>query len=134
MKDKYKIELTKSQLQTLKVVLENYSRILIGQLGIGLEDILLKAGERHFPERSAKENREIAEDLIAQMHLKFWNQKYGTYYGVNYSELSDELIDMVEVIRHQLFLDSDRERHFSVDEYPPTHWNEKQPLIKVEKL
>ena len=83
---------------------------------------------------SIDELKEKLEDLLYQLKKLCWNQSKNASYGVNYSDYSDMLIDMYEVIRHELWKEDDKRLNYTVDAYPAHHWNGNEPLIKVEKL
>lgn len=134
---KYKIELTEYQLYLLKDAVENQFRNIIGQLDIGIKDICYEAIKRHYPELSTYYDRielnEKAKDLINQLHCLCWNQTPNASYGVKYSEESDTLIDMNEVIRHFLYKERG-DTAMTVDGDKPFHWNKDVELIKIEKI
>ena len=134
---KYKIELTEYQLKALSSVLDKQARLIFGQLDIAIEDECLEALVKHRHNgnyQDAYDDKEKLEDLLYQLKKLCWNQSKNASYGVNYSDYSDMLIDMHEVIRHELWKEDDKRLNYTVDAYPAHHWNGNEPLIKVEKL
>lgn len=138
----YKIELTEKQLQLLMRTCEVQSRLMIGQTDHA-EDIFFNALKRHkynndkdyWKNEEYQRDRDIVSDMLTTLHCMCWNQLPNQFYGVKYSPESDTLIDMVEVIRHQLWQDREGEKsRFTNDSYPAFHWNKKEPLIKIEKI
>lgn len=135
---KYNIELTEEQLKLLSQICDKYGRLIIGQLDHSLEDELCTALRKHSHDNQYTDEYFIERDCIKRtldsLHTLCWNQPSNQSYGVGYSRRSDTLFDMHEVIRHQLFLDGTRERLYQNREYPPMHWNKKEPLIKITQV
>ena len=135
--NKYKIELTEYQLKALSSVLNKQARLIFGQLDIAIEDECLEALVKHRHNgnyQDAYDDKEKLEDLLYQLKKLCWNQSKNASYGVRYSDYSDMLIDMHEVIRHELWKEDNERLNYTVDAYPAHHWNGNEPLIKVEKL
>lgn len=131
--EQYTITLSKSQLELLKVAIDKYGRLIIGQLNNGLWDILRDAISRHETDQGELYRSEIVEQALNLIKKTAWNHSPNQSYGVAYSETSDTLFDMKDVIRHKLWKDAGESTQHTVDAYPPHHWNKKVPLIKVEK-
>ena len=138
----YKIELTEKQLQLLMRTCEVQSRLMIGQTDHA-EDIFLNALKRHkynndkdyWKLEEYEDDRNWITEQLEELHCRCWNQLPNEFYGVKYSPESDTLIDMVEVIRHQLWQDREGEKSsFTNDSYPAFHWNKDEPLIKIKKI
>ena len=134
----YQITLSENQLNILNRITSDYARLVVGQTD-KLEGVFLKALKRHQSENLTKEEKGQEQDyvisLLETLHRICWKQNTNEFYGVGYSELSDTLIDMNEVIRHQLWQDYEGEKsRYTVDSDKPFHWNKKEPLIKIEKI
>lgn len=132
--EEYEITLTKSQLELLKVVCDNYGRIIIGQLEAGIGCRIDDAINRHETSHGRDYRSEVVKGALELIKKVAWDQGPSQSYGVGYSETSDELFDMTEVIRHQLWKDAGEVSRGTVDAYPPYHWNKKKPLIKIKKI
>lgn len=131
MKEKiYKITLTESQLRLLSEHSERSARVIAGQLEYGIRDILLealnKSGNRN--ENTIK----LIDDVLHFLKGICWNLPSHSAYGVGYDKESDTLWDMYEVIRHQLWRDSEDRVEYTNSSYPASHWNKEVPLIEVE--
>lgn len=126
----YKITLTESQLRLLSEHAERSARAITGQLEYGIRGILVEALEK-----TGKRNENTTKMLDDVLHfLKglCWNLSPHSAYGVGYDDESDTLWDMYEVIRHQLWKDSEEKIEFVNSAYPAIQWNKEIPLIKVE--
>lgn len=133
--NKYTIELSEKQLNLLMVTLDRSSRTIVGQLRKGISDYAEDAYERHFGEDMLwEEGMDKINQKLNELKKLCWDQDPNTHYGVGYSHESDILIDMVEVIRHKLYVDRGGEPNsIVVSSYPPYHWNKDVDLIKIRK-
>lgn len=136
---KYTIELDEGQIREINRALNFSLRCQIGQLNGELLSMLIDEYSVAQGENYSFENlgdlRDKLEELLGEIKKLVWNMAPNQSKGVGYSEEVDTLIDMNEVIRHALWLNIEGEKHsYTVDAYPPHHWNKKQPLIKVEKI
>lgn len=135
---KYTIELDEDQLREINRALNFSLRCQIGQLNgeflsMLLDEYSVAQGENYSFEDESNLRVKL-ESLINEIKRLVWNIAPNQSKGVGHSEEVDTLIDMNEVIRHALWLNIEGEKlSYTVDAYPPHHWNKKQPLIKVEK-
>lgn len=140
----YQITLTKEQLQLLMRTCEIQSRLIIGQTD-KLDDIFLEAIARHkydyknnpdyWKSDEYNEDREWITETLEELHKRCWQQATNQFYGVNYSKQSDSLIDMVEVIRHQLWKDTEGEKStITNNAFPAFHWNKEEKLIEIKQI
>lgn len=127
----YTITVTESQLRLLAEVTEKASRTIVGQLRYGVREELIRAMMRH--ETYSEDNMFLVDNLLRTIKALCWKQEEFTDYGVGYDKKSDTLWDMYEVMRHQLWKDSEEPLEYVVSAYPAHHWNKEEPLIKVEK-
>lgn len=138
--NKYKIELTEVQLRLISYVCEKFARLIIGQLDNAIKDELEDAILKHRYNGKFSDNFWVVRDTIKEklddLHTLCWNQSVNASYGAGYSEKSDTLIDINEVIRHELWKnDKDEDKpKYTNDAFSAFHWNKKEPLIKIEKL
>lgn len=135
---KYRIELTEKQVKLLSYVCDRFSRVIIGQLKAGIENELEEALLRHrfngeMTDDYWREREKIGETLDF-LHTFCYNQATNQSYGIRYSEDSDILIDIHQVLRHQLWLDDeDENKSTATVSSSSAHQWAKEPLIKIEK-
>lgn len=136
---KYTIEIDEWQLRAVNRALDFSTRCQVGQLNgeflsMLIHEYSVAQGENYsFDKMSAL--RDKLEDLLGEIKKLVWNMSTNQSKGVGHSEEVDTLIDMNEVIRHAIWLnDEDKKFSYIVDVKEPSHWNKKQPLIKVEKI
>lgn len=133
----YRITLTESQLRLLGEVSEKFARIIVGQLYHGMGEEMEVAYEMHHNTPiydSEDDDREELDRLLNGIKKLCFKQEPNSSYGVGYNEKSDTLLDIHEVIRHQLWSDSKDKPKFINGSYPAHHWNEDVPLIEVNKI
>lgn len=130
---KYRITLTEGQMKLLSKVLDKQARLIVGQLDYAIEEELLRASRKHRPENEGV-TRLYVQQILKRLSYVCWGTKDSERFGVGYSEDSDTLWDMQEVIRHQLWKDDEFRNQFVVSSNPAVHWNKKEPLIEVEKV
>lgn len=137
MEEQYQITLNKEQLFLLKEITDKFARLIIGQLDNSVGEVMRAAVLRHI---TKGEINDVYMDLSNQINVELnllhklcWDQKPNEFFGVKYSEKSDTLFDMYEVIRYFLYQE-DEDNLSILGSNKPFHWNEKQPLIKIEKL
>lgn len=134
---KYQITLTQSQLRLISEVTEKFARIIIGQISNGIGAEMETAYRKHhdkFIFESKGGDREKLNNLLNEIKKLCFKQEPDVSYGVGYSDKSDTLFDMHEVIRHQLWKDLEDRPDYVNSAYPAHHWNKKVPLIEIEKL
>lgn len=140
----YQITLTKEQLQLLMLTCEIQSRLIIGQTDKA-DDIFLEAIARHkydsknnpdyWKSEEYDHDRAWITETLEELHCTCWQQASNQFYGVHYSKQSDSLIDMVEVIRHQLWIDQEGEKSsITNDSFPANHWNREDQLIEIKQI
>lgn len=138
MEKQYQITLNEDQLNLISRSLDILARIKSGQLDIGLEDILnealLKQKYKGKMTDDFWDERDEITEMLKALKLKVWNQHYNASHGVNYSEETDTMRDMHEVMRHVRWLETSPLQSYTVDASPPYHWNKLVPLIKVKKI
>lgn len=132
---RYSIDLTESQVRLLSKVCDNQARAIIGQLENSLGDLLYRGAEKHKDEGEVVwDLRDEYIDKLNEIKRVVWKQKPYQSYGVGYSKESDTLFDIHEVLRQQLWKDSEDKPSFTVDSYEPFHWNKENPLIEVKEI
>ena len=138
MEKQYQITLNEDQLNLISRSLDILARIKAGQLDVGLEDILYEALLKQKYKGKLTDDfwdeRDEITEMLKALKLKVWNQHYNASHGVDYSEETDTMRDMHEVMRHVRWLESPTLQSYTVDANPPFHWNKSVPLIKVNKI
>jgi hypothetical protein len=141
MEKEYTIKLTKRQLQLLSYACDRMSRLIEGQDWI-YQELMEQAWEKRCKEvvgGHGMDNewdggwykmREDAEDISKKIKKRFWGCEPNQMYGIKYDSVSDTLYDMHQVMRHQLWLDSDRQ-FIGVDSSEAMQVSD-EPLIKIE--
>ncbi|MCM1221898.1 MAG: DUF4406 domain-containing protein [Lachnospiraceae bacterium] len=102
----FEMTLNKRQMQVLSDACDHYSRILCGQLDVGLEDAIEKGIQREYTTATfdkKHEIRETAREKIDEIKMLIWNMGRGASHGVKYDDNSDLLFDIHQVLRHQLW-------------------------------
>lgn len=102
----FEITLNKRQMQVLSAACDNYSRILCGQLDVGLEDTIERGLDREYTTATLDKKFEIRDtirDKLAEIKMLVWNMGRGASYGVNYDDDADLLFDIHQVLRHHLW-------------------------------
>lgn len=130
MDEIYNIKLTKNQLELLNKLCDNYSRLMVGQLDIGLDDILQYSIDRH--KLKGEDTTDIMNDIkekLRDITNIVWKD---SHLGVGYSKDVNTLIDIHQVIRHKLWEDNGKLTKHTVDSYPPHHWNRDTPLMDIK--
>lgn len=125
----YQLTVTKEQAEIIRLSVEIYARLRMGQIRNVLMDGL--------PERFSWDKAEpIVEEFRANLFPELARNQY---YGVNHEEKIDEAVDIYEVIRHQLawdrVMESGREspEFHSVDHNEPFHWSDL-PLPEIARI
>ena len=141
MEKEYTIKLTKHQLQLLSYACDRMSRLIEGQDWI-YQELMEQAWEKRCKEAVGGHGmdkewdggwykmREDAEDISKKIKKRFWGCEPNQMYGIKYDSVSDTLYDMHQVMRHQLWLDSDRQ-FIGVDSSEAMQVSD-EPLIKIE--
>lgn len=141
MEKEYTIKLTKRQLQLLSYACDRMSRLIEGQ-DWTYQELMEQAWEKRCKEAVGGHGmdndwdggwykmREDAEDISKKIKKRFWGCEPNQMYGIKYDSVSDILYDMHQVMRHQLWLDSDRQ-FIGVDSSEAMQISD-EPLIKIE--
>lgn len=141
MEKEYTIKLTKRQLQLLSYACDRMSRLIEGQDWV-YQELMEQAWEKRCKEAVGGHGmdkewdggwykmREDAEDISKKIKKRFWGCEPNQMYGIKYDSVSDTLYDMHQVMRHQLWLDSDRQ-FIGVDSSEAMQVSD-EPLIKIE--
>ena len=141
MEKEYTIKLTKRQLQLLSYACDRMSRLIEGQDWI-YQELMEQAWEKRCKEAVGGHGmdkewdggwynmRQDAEDISKKIKKRFWGCEPNQMYGIKYDSVSDTLYDMHQVMRHQLWLDSDRQ-FIGVDSSEAMQVSD-EPLIKIE--
>ena len=141
MEKEYTIKLTKRQLQLLSYACDRMSRLIEGQDWV-YQELMEQAWEKRCKEAVGGHGmdkewdggwykmREDAEDISKKIKKQFWGCEPNQMYGIKYDSVSDTLYDMHQVMRHQLWLDSDRQ-FIGVDSSEAMQISD-EPLIKIE--
>lgn len=141
MEKEYTIKLTKHQLQLLSYACDRMSRLIEGQDWV-YQELMEQAWEKRCKEAVGGHGmdkewdggwykmREDAEDISKKIKKRFWGCEPNQMYGIKYDSVSDTLYDMHQVMRHQLWLDSDRQ-FIGVDSSEAMQVSD-EPLIKIE--
>ena len=99
------ITCTEKQLSMLEFICERYSRLVMGQLDISLQDICEEAWEKLHKDRGINssewsEMREKLNEQIKSMEKDYWGLVGGEYNGIGYSDYADSIWDMYQVMRY----------------------------------
>ena len=141
MEKEYTIKLTKRQLQLLSYACDRMSRLIEGQ-DWTYQELMEEAWEKRCKEAVGGHGmdndwdggwhnmRQDAEDICKKIKKRFWGCEPNQMYGIKYDSTSDILYDMHQVMRHQLWLDSDRQ-FIGVDSSEAMQISD-EPLIKIE--
>lgn len=141
MEKQYTIKLSKRQLQLLSYACDRMSRLIEGQ-DWTYQELMEQAWEKRCKEAVGGHGmdndwdggwhnmRQDAEDICKKIKKRFWGCESNQMYGIKYDSVSDILYDMHQVMRHKLWLDSDRQ-FIGVDSSEAMQVSD-EPLIKIE--
>ena len=144
-KDKHKhiytLELTERQARILSYACDHLSRIICGQ-DQTYQEFLEEAWEKRAKEATGNamdddfdggwhQMRDDAEKMCKEMKQRFWGLPGNAMYGIHYDDVSDILFSLHQVIRHQLWLDGDRQFHGVDSDVPKCYGSE--PLAVMRK-
>lgn len=141
MEKKYKMTLNGNQLSMIAVALEQYSRMMCGQLGTNYLPSIDHAIDKEYPLiKDYISIRNKVNDHLSDIKKLIWKITNHGNKGIGYDENSDMAYDMYKIIRHQYELEKQEETkklnstyHTNVhSEYPLKH--STQPLMKVELI
>lgn len=99
------ITCTEKQLSMLEFICERYSRLVMGQLDMSLQDICEEAWEKIHKDRGINssewsEMREKLNEQLKSMEKDYWGLVGGEYNGIGYSDYADSIWDMYQVMRY----------------------------------
>lgn len=139
--NKYKLTLNEEQMQTIAIALEQYSRMICGQLGTNYMPSIEHSLHKEVPDFNTYiQTRNKINEYFDLIKEEIWNLPRGASHGIGYDEKSDLTYDLYKVILHQFELDDmekcekeNKSYHGNVHSSPPwKHAN--QPLMKVQKI
>ena len=136
----YNLKLTERQAKLLSYACDQFARCIQGQDWV-LQDLMESAWEKRCKEATGKSMddnwdggwyamRHEAEEISHRIKKRFWGCEPNQMHGIKYDSTSDILYDMHQVMRHQLWLDSDRQ-FIGVDSSEAMQVSD-EPLIKIE--
>lgn len=137
----YTLELTERQARILSYTCDRLSRIICGQ-DWTYQEFLEEAWEKRAKEATGncmdkdfeggwQQMRDDAEKMCKEMKQRFWGLPSNSMYGIHYDDVADILFSLHQVIRHQLWLDGDRQFH-GVDSDTPMCYG-SEPLAVMRK-
>ena len=138
---KYTLELTERQARLLSYACDQFSRLIMGQ-DWSYQKLFEEAWEKRCKEATGnmmdrewdggwQAMREEAERTCREIKRKFWGLPSNATKGVNYDDTADIILDIHQVIRHQLWLDRpELKDHWTVDSYPAHQFGD-EPLAKI---
>ena len=137
----YQLELTERQAKLLSYACDRLSRIICGQ-DWTYQEFMEEAWEKRSKEATGNSMdkewdggwsamREETEELCKKIKAKYWGLGANAMYGIHYDDTADILFSLHTVIRHQLWLDGDRQFH-GVDSDEPTQLGD-EPLAVIRR-
>lgn len=141
MEKKYTITVNEKQLKALSHICDMYSRIICGQLDLGMRDRCESAWERDHKNEDGSTpigsedwyamRNEVEYHLNALKKL-CWDCDKNCDYGIGYDDYADMLYDMHQVMRHEVWKENG-EKSYTVDAYEPLKHG-KEELIDVKRV
>jgi len=137
----YQLELTERQAKLLSYACDRLSRIICGQ-DWTYQEFFEEAWEKRCKEATGSSMdkewdggwsamRDEAEAWCKVIKKRFWGLESNALYGIHYDDTADILFSLHTVIRHQLWLDGDRQFH-GVDSDKPTQLG-TEPLAVIRR-
>lgn len=137
----YQLELTERQAKLLSYACDRLSRIICGQ-DWTYQEFMEEAWEKRCKDATGNSMdkewdggwsamREETEELCKKIKAKYWGLVANAMYGIHYDDTADILFAMHTVIRHQIWLDGDRQFH-GVDSDKPTQVG-TEPLAVIRR-
>lgn len=135
----YRLELTERQAKLLSYACDRLSRVICGQ-DWTYQEFMEGAWEKRCKEATGNSMdkewdggwyamRAEAEAWCNVIKKRFWGLERNAMYGIHYDDTADILFALHTVIRHQLWLDGDRQFH-GVDSDKPTQLGD-EPLATI---
>lgn len=147
MKEKehiYTLRLTEGQVKLLSWACDRMARLIEGQdwtyqeLMEAAWEKRCKAATGHIMDKEWEggwhDMRNDAEDICKQIKKRFWGLDPRAMYGIYYDDSADVLWDIHQVLRHQLWYDSENraERKWTVDADEPMRIG-NEPLAMITR-
>ena len=137
----YQLELTERQAKLLSYACDRLSRIICGQ-DWTYQEFFEEAWEKRCKEATGNSMdkewdggwsamRDEAETWCTVIKKRFWGLERNAMYGIHYDATADVLFALHTVIRHQIWLDGDRQFH-GVDSDKPTQLG-MEPLAVIRR-
>lgn len=137
----YQLELTERQAKLLSFACDRLSRIICGQ-DWTYQEFMEEAWEKRCKEATGNSMdkewdggwsvmREDAEEICKKIKKRFWGLGANAMYGIRYDDTADILFALHTVIRHQIWLDGDRQFH-GVDSDEPMQLG-SEPLATIRR-
>ena len=137
----YQLELTERQAKLLSYACDRLSRIICGQ-DWTYQEFFEEAWEKRCKEATGSSMdkewdggwsamRAETEELCKKIKAKYWGLVANAMYGIHYDDTADILFSLHTVIRHQIWLDGERQFH-GVDSDEPTKVG-TEPLATIRR-
>lgn len=136
MENKYQITLEKEQLEVISKALDLFARVQMGQVSELTNPYLIPLPDADYSDVETK--------IIELKKAMFPNLPEKSYYSIKSKYISDTIrqaVDIYEVIRHQLAMDSYEPPIDDPEHKPdgamyknPFHWSSELDLPKIEKI
>ena len=137
----YHLELTERQAKLLSYACDRLSRIICGQ-DWTYQEFMEEAWEKRCKEVTGTSMdkewdggwsamRDEAEAWCKVIKKRFWGLESNALYGIHYDDTADILFALHTVIRHQIWLDGDRQFR-GVDSDEPTQLGD-EPLAVIRR-
>ena len=140
----YQLEITERQAKLLSYACEQFARLICGQ-DWSFQELMESAWEKRSKEATGKcfdkdweggwdKMRGDAERLSKEIKSRFWGLSSNTLNGIHYDDTADILFDIHQVIRHQLWLDSDNDKktRLTVNSDEAMQFGD-EPLAKIKR-
>lgn len=123
----FKIEFPEETVRLISEVCEIYGGIIAGDV-VSLQDVVINAYEKRMNRKVPDQVRSKVMDLIKELVCIGWDSTCSVRYSHRFSEDSDTLFDVSEVLKYQFAILDNKQ-----DSYPepPHHWNKSVGLCRV---
>lgn len=139
----YQLELTERQAKLLSWACDTIARIIEGQ-DRTYQDMMEAAWEKRCKEATGKmmddewdggwyNMRHDAERMSQEMKRRFWGLEPNALNGVFYDKDGDTLLDIHQVIRHQLWQDNPNHQLYTVDAAEAHRFGD-EPLANIKRI
>jgi len=125
---KCELKLTEQQARVIIQALEFWSRMFLGQV----EEI------KWHPAVQDRKKSMALDSLVRQLKLSIFPElsPHG-YFGIHSDKVPDQArqaFDILQVLRHQLWLSEGRQPRYAVDADEPTRLSEDESLPRIKEL